>query len=84
MSKVMVTITCPDHPPTLKEVRQKYGLRESDVDSNFGVIEIDPREHLFTILVEPAAASKITGQPGEWEAEGPFINPPIAPFGPMK
>jgi hypothetical protein len=84
MSKVMVTIRSPDHRPTLAEVQQHYGLRDSDIDPQFGVVEIDPREHLFTILVEPAAAEKITGQPGEWQAEGPYANPAIGPFGPAK
>jgi hypothetical protein len=84
MSKVMVNICCPDHVPTLKEVEERFGLAPCDLDRDFGIIEIDPRQHLFTILVEPGVAErmKTSKMGGGWRVEGPFANLPIAPTGP--
>jgi hypothetical protein len=83
MAKVMITIEAPGEPPTLAGLRQRYNLRESEIDERFGVVEIDPQEHLYTVLVEASAAAKI--QPGAgWEVQGPFSNPRVQPFGPPK
>lgn len=83
MPKVMVTIRAPEGPPTLAALRARYGLTDDDVDTKFGVVAVDPTEHVYTILVEPSAAARITPGAG-WEIEGPFSNPKIAPFGPPR
>lgn len=81
MAKVMVTIQSSDAPPTVAGIRERYGLAEQAIDPTFGVVEIDPVEHLYTILVDQEAAALI--QPTEeWEVEGPYSNPRIEPFGP--
>ena len=81
MTKVMVTIQSLDEAPTLEAVIERYRLGPDDVDEGFGVVEIDPDDHLFVILVEPEAANRI--QPTEgWEVAGPYSNPRIEPFGP--
>jgi hypothetical protein len=80
---VMMTIRVPSGAPSLDEVKQRYGLESGEIDESFGVVEIDPETHSYTILVEASAASKV--QPGgDWEAEGPFSNPTIEPMWPPK
>lgn len=81
MPKVMVTIQSPTAPPSIDEVRDRYQLAEDEIDLDFGVVEIDPQDHLYTILVDEAAAAKIVPS-GDWEVSGPFSNPRIEPFGP--
>lgn len=80
MAKVMVNLTGLSAPPTLAEVQTRYGLSASDLDPEFGVIEVDPEEHVYTVLVDESVAARITG--ADPAASGPFSNPPIAPFGP--
>lgn len=81
MTKVMVTIKAHDGPPTLDAVIERYQLGPDDIDADYGVVEIDPADRLYVILVEPDAAARI--QPTEqWETGGPYSNPRIAPFGP--
>ncbi|MFO0896648.1 MAG: hypothetical protein U0836_04375 [Pirellulales bacterium] len=80
MAKVMVNLSGLSAPPTLAEVQARYGLSADDLDPEFGVIEVDPEEHIYTVLVEEQAAARITG--ADPATGGPFSNPPIAPFGP--
>ena len=77
----MVTIRAADNPPTIEDLRRRYALREDEIDASFGVVEVDPADHLYAVLVEESAAAKI--QPSEsWTVEGPYSNPRIQPFGP--
>ena len=81
MSKVMVTIESAEAAPTLEELRSRYNLAAEDIDPEFGVVEIDPQEHVYTVLVEESAAGKITSD-DRWKVKGPYSNPRIEPFGP--
>ena len=58
MSKVLVTFNCPDDP-TVSDVMERFSLGETEIDRDFGVVEIDPERHLFTALVEDDAAARI-------------------------
>jgi hypothetical protein len=82
MAKVMLSFEAPT-PPSLDEVKRRFGLRDDDIDATFGVIEIDSKTHTYTIRVEEAAAARITGRP-DWKGGGPYSDPKIAPFGPPK
>ena len=53
--------------------------RPEEIDAEFGVVPIDPDNHLYTVLVDEQASARVAGQPG---VEGPFSNPRIEPFGP--
>jgi hypothetical protein len=75
----MLTLELASSEATAAQVRRKLGLRPGELDASFGVVEIDPARHLYTVLVDEKAAERVAGLPG---VEGPHANPPIEPFGP--
>ena len=79
MAGVMVTLRMPPEQATLEEVRRLLGLAPEEVDPAFGVVNISPAEHLYTILVDEAAAARIANAD---PVQGVFSNPRIEPFGP--
>jgi hypothetical protein len=79
MPRVMVTLRLPPEQATLAEVRRLLDLAPEEVDAAFGVVNISPAEHLYTILVDEPAAARIAGAP---PVEGVYGNPRIEPFGP--
>ena len=79
MAKVMVTLRLDPEQASLPEVRRLLGLAPEEVDPSFGVVNISPAEHLYTILVDEAAAARVGDVD---QVEGVFSNPRIEPFGP--
>ena len=79
MPRVMVTLRLDPEQASLPEVRRLLGLAADEVDPAFGVVNISPAEHLYTILVDEAAAARIANAD---PVEGVFSNPRIEPFGP--
>ena len=79
MGKVMMTLQWP-HAPTVEEICGKLGLAKTDIDGDFGVVEVDPDDHLYTFMVDEQKASEIAQNTAD--VEGPYANPRIAPFGP--
>jgi hypothetical protein len=79
MAKVMVTLRLAPEQASLPEVRRLLGLTPEEVDPGFGVVNISPAEHLYTILVEEAAAARVGDAD---QVEGVFSNPRIEPYGP--
>jgi hypothetical protein len=80
MVKKLMTLQSPT-PPSLADVQKEFGLSDDDVDREYGVVEIDPEDHLYSFLVDERKASGLKSV-GEGKMEGPYSNPRIAPFGP--
>ncbi|HEU4897304.1 MAG TPA: hypothetical protein VFX88_06990 [Actinomycetota bacterium] len=79
MARMMVTLRLPPEQANLEEVRRLLGLSPEEVDPAFGVVNISPAEHLYTILVDEAAAARVANAD---PVEGVYGNPRIEPFGP--
>ena len=79
MPKVMVTLKLDPEQASLAEVRRLLDLGEGEIDTGFGVVNISPGEHLYTVLVDEAAAARVQGAE---QVEGVYGNPRIEPFGP--
>ena len=81
LGKVMVTLVSPGGAPSVEEIEATFGLSASDLDRQFGLIEVDDLRHEYTILVEESAVPRIHST-RRWRVLGPFSNPRIAPLGP--
>jgi hypothetical protein len=84
MAKVLYNVRWTGERPTLEAICQRFGFTTDELDQQYGVIEIDPDEHVYSILVEDSAVARVGA---EWRTEGtplegPFSNPRIEPFGP--
>ena len=76
MATVMVTLELDPERASLEDVRRLLGLREEEVDQRFGVVNISPAQHLYTILVQPEAAERVRhAEP----VRGVYSNPKIEP-----
>ena len=81
MDGAMMTLDWPSGRPSLPEVAQALNVRPSDLDSAFGVVLIDPRSNTYTVQCRTSACASAAEKP---EVEGPFSNPGIGGFGPLR
>jgi hypothetical protein len=79
MARVMVTLRLEPGQASLPEVRRLLGLAPQEVDTRFGVVNIDPAGRLYTILVDEEAAARVRDAA---PVEGVFSNPRVEPYGP--
>jgi hypothetical protein len=75
---MLLTVKLDPVHATLEDVRKRLKLGKDDLDESFGVVSIDPAEHLFAVLVEEDAANQASEDP---DVEGPYSNPRIEGFG---
>ena len=76
MSKMLYSVNWKGEKPTLKQIAKKYGFKTNDIDPDFGVVEIDPQDNLYSILVEEDAVEPKDSK----DIKGPFSNLRIEPF----
>jgi hypothetical protein len=81
MPDVMMTVELDPEAATVEKAAERLGIPQEQIDPEFGVVSIDPEQHLYTVLVDEQAAEAASGRPG---VEGPFSNPRIEPFGPPR
>jgi len=80
VSGVLFTISSVAGTPSLTQASQILGVDESALGPEFGVRLIDPRQHLYAVLVNETQAPQVKTQDGS--VKGPFSNPGISDFGP--
>ena len=78
---VMLTIELPPEEATLAAAREALGLAPDEVDDEFGLVPIDPASGTYALLATAAAGAR-TADAGR--AAGPYANPPIEPYGPLR
>lgn len=78
MAKVLYTIdwTGP-RQPSLDDVAELLAVPVDNFDAAFGVVAINPQKHRYTIRIEDSVIGKISPQ----NAQGPYSDPKIGPFG---
>lgn len=81
MTKLMITLRIEGTIPSIDEIQTRYALTDDEIDKSFGLVEIDPEDALYTILVEETAVAKVKPDQ-EIDVKGPYSNPRISPFGP--
>lgn len=81
MAEVMMNVRWPGKVPTIEDIQQRFSLTDEEISKSFGVVEVDPDEHIYTFLVNENSVSKIQSG-NNVKVEGPFSNPRIEPFGP--
>lgn len=74
-----MTVELDPEAATVAKAAERLGVEPGQIDAEFGVVSIDPDQHLYTVLVDEEAAAGAAERPG---VEGPFSNPRIEPFGP--
>ena len=62
--RVMLTLELADAEANLDAQKRRLGLTDDEVDEEFGLVEISPRRHLYTLLADTAAAARVRGEEG--------------------
>lgn len=76
--KMLMTIKWNEkEPPTLEEVAAKMNAEVADLDAEYGVINVDPADKLYSFMIEE---DKVAKAKGDHDIEGPYSNPRIEPF----
>ena len=75
----LYTVTLPDIEPTLEAVARKFGLPQSALNHEFGVVEVDADASVYSIEVEPEAAVA-AGLPHDLAAADDETDPEVAPI----
>ena len=80
--KALITLTYRDQPPTLAQAAEELGLEVTELDTDFGVVELDSERGTYGVEVD------IDRLPADFEKrrpfQGPYSSPPIEHFGPVE
>ena len=69
-------------PPTFEEAARQIGISPDDIDRSFGVVALDPSRALYSVRALTAAVPKQESASEPYR--GPFSDPKIETFGPLK
>jgi len=83
MAKVLLTVKLPPEKASLPAAMRELQLHRDEIDADFGVVRLSPDDDLYAVMVDEAAAGRLTGRK-DIEVKGPYANPRIEPFGPPK
>lgn len=80
MEKILYSFTWTEGEPHYSDLQSKLGIAEKAIDKTFGIVEIDPMDNLYCILVDVnALPEKIKER--VLKGGQAFSNPKISPFG---
>jgi hypothetical protein len=68
--------------PSLDFAAKQLGIDTSDIDADYGIVPLDPSRRQYGIRVRAGSLSPVSGADKPYS--GPFSDPKIAPFGPIK
>lgn len=81
-SMVLMTVHGSNGAPSLAQAASELGISIADIDSQFGVVPINPAESLYAVQVKESSVD--SGGANRENYRGPYSNPEIAPFGPIQ
>lgn len=79
---VLMTVAIPGPKPSLARAAKAIGVSKEAIDKAFGIVPVDPDKHLYAVQVRLSDAP--SRRSDESPYRGPFANPQIAPFGPVR
>lgn len=77
----LVTIESKDSVPSLDVAATKLGVAIEDIDAKLGVVPIDPDHGIYSVRVRADRLPEVSANSHSFQ--GPFSDPPIAPFKPV-
>lgn len=80
---LLITVRLPEQA-TLHTAMRELHLSESEVDTDYGLVLIDPGRRLYGLRVTEEAGRRIAPGAGGSGAEGVYADPRIEPFGPPR
>jgi hypothetical protein len=81
MAGVMMTVELDPGAADLAAAAERLGVAAKELDSEFGVVAIDPDNHLYTVMVDEQVCMAAARRDG---VSGPYSNPRIEPYGPPR
>lgn len=72
----LMTVDCGEGQPTLQDAALRLGVSVGDLDTEYGMVRLDPAKALYAVRVRADRLAQ-ESRPG---IEGPFADPPIEPF----
>jgi len=81
VAKVMMTVELDPEAASAERAAERLGIPEDKLDTDFGVVNIDPERHLYAVLLDEEVAAGVSAGEG---VAGPYANPPVEPFGPPR
>ena len=75
---VLMTVSGMETSPSLEQSAELLGVPASALDTEFGVVLVDPQRRIYTVRVD---ATHIESRGTSTEDSGPYSDPKIAPFG---
>lgn len=81
-NSALFNVTWEKGQPSIEEIQRQYGFKQGEIDSQYGVIEIDPEDNLYTVKVNSDAAARVYKKAGQTlsSPEGVYSDPKIEPF----
>jgi len=73
---MLLTVELPG-AADLEAAAQRLAVPVAKLDAQFGVVPVDPDNHLYSVMVEDDAAPGASARSG---VSGPYSNPRIEPF----